>query len=142
MFSRLWAFRAKLLRYAGVSVVALVVTQSALYLGNAVLGWSSVVANLLAVCLAAVPAYLLNRKWVWGKNNAHSLRREIVPFWTYNLLGLLFSTVLVGLADRWWGTTWSVQVANLVAFGVFWVGKFLFLEKVLFGPAVELAEPI
>ncbi len=71
------------------------------------------------------------------------MRGEIVPFWTYNLLGLLFSTMLVALADAWFGTTWSVQLANLVGFGVLWVGKFLFLEKVLFGVAtVEAAEAV
>ena len=143
VIGRLWGLRVKLLRFAGVSVVALVVTQGTLFLLNGVFGWPGVAANLVAVCVAAVPAYLLNRAWVWEKNGRHSVRGEIVPFWTYNLLGLLFSTMLVALADAWFGTTWSVQLANLVGFGVLWVGKFLFLEKVLFGVAhVEAAEAV
>ena len=127
----------KLLRFAGVSVVALVVTQGTLFLCKGVIGWSGVASNLVAVCVAALPAYLLNRLWVWGKSGRHSWRGEILPFWTYNLIGLAFSTLLVGLADRWWGTTLSVMAANLLAFGVLWVGKFLLLEKLLFADAVD-----
>lgn len=143
MLSRLWNHRVKLLRFAGVSVVALVVTQSTLLLCKGILDWPGVTSNIVAVCLAAVPAYLLNRRWVWRKNGRHSVRGEIVPFWTYNLVGLVFSTALVALADSWWGTTWSVLAANLVGFGALWIGKFLFLEKVLFGaPRVAAPETV
>ncbi len=134
MISQLWSYRTKLLRYAGVSGVSLVVTQAMLYLGKGVLGWPGVVANVVAVCVAAAPAYLLNRAWVWGRRGSHSWRAEVVPFWSYNLLGLVFSTLLVAGADGVWGSTWSVMAANLIAFGVLWLGKFLFLEKVLFAP--------
>ena len=103
---------------------------------SAVFDWPGVPSNITAVCVAALPAYLLNRAWVWGKTSTHSVRGEIVPFWTYSLLGLAFSTILVGFADQIWGTTLSVMAANLVGFGILWVGKFVLLEKVLFGPDV------
>ena len=142
MLHRLWDLRTKLIRFAGVSVVSLVVTQGTLFLLNGVLDWSGVRSNIVAVCVAAIPAYLLNRRWVWGKSDRHSVRREIVPFWTYNLVGLVFSTVLVGLADDRWGTTPAVLGANLFAFGVLWIGKFVLLEKVLFRAVVENPEPV
>lgn len=133
----------KLLRFTGVSVVSLVVTQGTLFLCSAVFDWPGVPSNITAVCVAALPAYLLNRAWVWGKTSTHSVRGEIVPFWTYSLLGLAFSTILVGFADQIWGTTLSVMAANLVGFGILWVGKFVLLEKVLFGPdVVESPEPV
>ncbi len=133
----------KLLRFAGVSVVSLVVTQGTLFLCNGVFGWPGVPSNVIAVCVAALPAYLLNRAWVWGKTSTHSVRGEIVPFWTYSLVGLAFSTVLVGVADEIWGTTFSVMAANLVGFGILWMGKFVLLEKVLFGrDPVESPEPV
>lgn len=142
VIARLWELRAKLLRFAGVSVVSLVVTQGALYFCKGVLGWAGIPSNIVAVGIAALPAYLLNRAWVWQLSDRHSLRAEIVPFWTYNLVGLLFSTVLVGIADARWGSTFSVLAANLLAFGVLWIGKFVFLEKVLFArPTAGAAEP-
>ncbi|MEC9059646.1 MAG: GtrA family protein [Actinomycetota bacterium] len=124
--------RVKLLRYSGVSVIAVLVTQSCLWLGLAVIKWPALAANIFAVTIGAVPAYLMNRSWVWGRRDSHSVREEILPFWLYNLLGLVMSTTLVALADIWFTSTAVLMLANLLAFGGLWVGKFFVLEKVLF----------
>jgi putative flippase GtrA len=122
----------RLARFAGVSVVSVVITQGLLVLFNGVLGWPGWVANVMAVGIAAGPAYLLNRRWVWAKFGPHSMSREVVPFWAYTFAGLLVSTALVAIADEVWGTTIAVQIANIVGFGVLWVGKFVLLDRVLF----------
>ena len=132
MPTQLWTLRVKLLRYSGVSTVAVVITQTCLWFGLVVTKWPAVVANVVAVSLGAIPAYLLNRSWVWGRKDSHSVRDEILPFWLYNLAGLAISSTLVTLADLWWASTALVMSANLVAFGVLWLGKFFILEKVLF----------
>ncbi|MBM37390.1 MAG: GtrA family protein [Actinomycetota bacterium] len=124
--------RVKLLRYSGVSVIAVLVTQSCLWLGLAVIKWPALAANIFAVTIGAVPAYLMNRSWVWGRRDSHSVREEILPFWLYSLLGLVMSTTLVALADIWFTSTAVLMLANLLAFGGLWVGKFFVLEKVLF----------
>ena len=124
--------RVKLLRYSGVSVIAVLVTQSCLWLGLAVIKWPALAANIFAVTIGAVPAYLMNRSWVWGRRDSHSVREEILPFWLYSLLGLVMSTTLVALADIWFTSTAVLLLANLLAFGGLWVGKFFVLEKVLF----------
>lgn len=132
MSNQLWTLRVKLLRYSGVSAVAVVVTQTCLWFGLVVIKWPAVVANVVAVSLGAIPAYLLNRSWVWGRKDSHSVRDEILPFWLYNLAGLAVSSTLVALADLWWASTALVMSANLAAFAVLWLGKFFILEKVLF----------
>ena len=66
MFNQLRTLRVKLLRYSGVSAVAVVVTQSCLWFGLVVTNWPAVVANVVAVSLGAIPAYLLNRSWCGG----------------------------------------------------------------------------
>ena len=132
MPNQLWTLRVKLLRYSGVSTVAVVITQTCLWFGLVVTKWPAVVANVVAVSLGAIPAYLLNRSWVWGRKDSHSVRDEILPFWLYNLAGLAISSTLVTLADLWWASTALVMSANLVAFAVLWLGKFFILEKVLF----------
>lgn len=122
----------RLARFAGVSLVAVVITQSLLFLFNAVLDWPGWIANIAAVGLAALPAYVMNRRWVWAKFGPHSMSREVAPFWGYTFVGLLVSTAAVAAADAVWGTTIAVLAANIAGFGVLWIGKFVLLDRVLF----------
>jgi putative flippase GtrA len=91
-----------------------------------------------------VPSYLLNRAWVWGKRGNHAFWREVAPFWAMAFLGLGFSTLLVDLASRWSAATMVLSAANLTAFGILWVAKYLLLDTVMFGSkhgADEAVEP-
>ena len=57
---------SKFVRYSGVSVVAVVTTQLTLFVCQHRLGWPPVSSNITATAVGAVPAYLLNRRWVWA----------------------------------------------------------------------------
>ena len=96
------------------------------------LGWAATTANVAAVSAGCVPSYGLNRYWVWGKRGRNHLLREVLPFWAVALVGLLFSTALVALAARWWDSSLLVAGANLTAFGILWVLKFVLLDSLLF----------
>lgn len=122
----------KLLRYAAASVVGVVVGQSCLFVFYSLLDWAAAAANFAAVAISSVPAYLINRYWVWQKTDRNSLRREIMPFWGMAFLGLILSTIAVTIVDD--RTDWApaILAANLAGFGVLWVAKFLVLDKVLF----------
>jgi integral membrane sensor domain MASE1 len=72
------------------------------------------------------------RRWVWGKVGSHSVTREVIPFWGYTFLGLAFSTVVVAAVDRWWQSAVAVSLANIGAFGLLWISKFLFLDAWMF----------
>ncbi|MCB0990725.1 MAG: GtrA family protein [Acidimicrobiales bacterium] len=122
----------KLARYAGVSVVGVAITQLLLAACLGWLSWGPVLANTAATVLAALPIFQMNRRLVWGRRGQHSLRTEIIPFWSYTLLGLLVSAGFVALADAAWKSNVAVMMANLVAWGVLWFGKFLLLERYLF----------
>ncbi len=130
---------AKLVKYSAVSVMSVVITQSLLQLALFV-GMPAVAANIVAVGLSAVPAYLVNRRWVWRKQGAHSVAREIVPFWSYAFLGLAISTVAVAWADHRWHTALAVSLANIASFGVLWIAKFVLLDRWMFGGSAERAE--
>src|SRR5205823_1682180 len=119
-------------RYSLVSGISVVIGQTLLVTFKGVLGWPGAVSNLLAVCLSAIPSYVLNRYWVWNKRGKNDVLGEIVPFWSMALLGLAFSTWLVALADHRWGTTLAVSAANLSAFGSLWIAKFVVLNRILF----------
>jgi putative flippase GtrA len=122
----------KALRYSAVSVVAVGCSQLILVICSTFLGMGFVASNVTAVGISSVPSYLLNRAWVWGRSGSHDVLREVVPFWVFAFVGLGFSTLLVHLAESFSDSTLVLMLANLTAFGILWVGKYLVLDQVLF----------
>lgn len=131
----------KLLRYAWVSAIGVVSGQTLLWLFHARWGWGAVAANVLAVALATIPNYFLNRAWVWGKTGGHSMSAEVVPFWAMAFLGLLVSSVLVRIAEEQSDAWVLVNIANFAGFGMLWVARFFILDRVLFRHEVGAALP-
>ncbi len=131
-------FRALGPRFVAVSLIGTVISQSLIVLFKGRWDWNGGVANLVAVCISAVPSYYLNRAWVWGKRGSSSLAREVLPFWIMTLAGLALSTSFAYVADRIWDATIAVNIANLVGFGVLWVVKFLVLDQYVFSSAEPL----
>jgi putative flippase GtrA len=130
----------KMVRYTLVSVISVAVGQAILFLTFGVLklftaSWD----NVIAVCISAVPSYYLNRTWAWGKSGKSHLWREVVPFWALALAGLGFSTIAVGWTHDHTHHLHShlvvallVNGANVAAFGVLWVVKFVIFNKWMF----------
>lgn len=133
-------FDRKPVRYSMVSVVAVLVSQTALLVCTLLLGMEPVPANMVAVAVGSVPSYTLNRMWVWGRRGNHAFLREVLPFWVMAFLGLGFSTLLVYLASLWSDAALVTNAANLAAFGSLWVIKYLVLDNVLFGGHHHAAE--
>jgi putative flippase GtrA len=128
----------KAIRYSMVSVVGVGVHQVVLVTAYTLASLGGVQANVLAASVAAVPAFLLNKKWVWGRGGRAHVRREVLPFWGFTLAGLLVSTGFVALADAWTESALVVAGASIAGFGVLWVAKFLFLDGFMFaGPEPE-----
>jgi len=150
MVRRLWAQAQtpeglKLIKYTSVSAIAaltgivvLALTYGVLRLGTEV--WCTLFANIVA----GIPAYILNRRWVWGKRGRSHLWREIVPFWVMSLSGIglaLFTSSLAhSFADQHHlhhlARTVLVEGANIAAFGTLWFLKFLVLNRLF----AEIAE--
>jgi putative flippase GtrA len=134
-------YGGKALRYSTVSIIGVVITQVLIFAFYNGLDWPAWVANFAAVTISSVPAYVLNRAWVWNKRDAHSFTREVAPFWGMALLGLLLSTVAVAIVSNYTDAAIAISLTNIASFGVLWVGKFFVLEKLLFkGEHVSIAE--
>jgi putative flippase GtrA len=128
----------QLFRYGMVSVISTVVAFTVLALVFGVLKlWGEVVSTVVANVVATFPAYVLNRRWVWGKSGRSHLMKEIVPFWGMQALGIAVSVVGASVA-RHVGIehhlshhqqTALVLVANLVSFGVFYVLKYMVFNR-------------
>ena len=122
----------KALKYSMVSVVAIACSQAILVGCHAVLGWSAVWSNVTAVAVSSVPSYLLNRAWVWGRKGDHDWLREVLPFWVFAFCGLGLSVLFVWLATKWSDATVVVSFANLSAFGILWIARYIVLDQLLF----------
>ncbi|MGH9293799.1 MAG: GtrA family protein [Acidimicrobiales bacterium] len=132
----------RLLKYASVSVIATVITQSVLFLTYHVFSLASAMeCNVLATAVSAVPAYYLNRTWTWRKGGKSHIWREVAPFWLVAFTGLVLSTIAVGIAahnaDHLSHSrdvrALVVQLANLATYACIWVGRYFVFNKYLFG---------
>ena len=129
------------IRYSMCSVVGVVGTQIQLFLFLHVFEWKPVLSNFIAVTLMSAPVFMLNKYWVWGKRGRAHMRREVIPFWLFTVAGWFLSTLMVILVVNITstdanpdGNELAVQGANIAGFGVLWVLKYLFLDKIMFGP--------
>lgn len=144
--SDMWNGRGKVAtRYIAVSLINTVNHQGLLYLANSVWDWTGGWANVFAACLAAIPAYLLSRAWVWEVSGKHDWRTEVLPFWIIALIGMGVSTLFAEIADRGVGAGIVVNLASLFGYFLVWVAKFfildrLFLDNDLREGAAQLAE--
>jgi len=125
-------------RYVMVSGVAVPFGQGIFLLCKEGLELNGTVSNLIAVTLSCIPSYLLNRYWVWGKRGKNHFWREVFPFWAMAALGLVLSTIAVWWVDQRTDVTLFLMAANLSAFGVLYIAKFLVLDRVLFKVADEM----
>jgi putative flippase GtrA len=147
---RLWRLAhtpegVKVVRYTLVSVISAVTSLVLLTIVFGVLRlWSEVVSTLFANVMAGIPSYFLNRQWVWGKSGRSHIWREIVPFWVMSITGIGFALYAASLAQAFANShhlqhlarTVLVIGANVAAFSILWLLKFLILNRLF----VEIAD--
>jgi putative flippase GtrA len=129
-------------RFVMVSAVSVPFSQAVFFLCKEVFELHEIVSNLIAVTLSCIPSYLLNRYWVWGKRGRNHFWREVFPFWAMAALGLVLSTIFVWFVDQRTDVTVFLMAANLSAFGLLYIVKFLLLDRVLFKVADEMTSEV
>ncbi len=138
----------RILKFGTVSVISTVVAQSilfALYDEHLFGSLSAMVSNVIATGVATVPAYWLNRTWTWGKRGKSSLWREVMPFWVMAFIGLVLSTLAVGVAahnvdlisHKKLVKDLVVHFANFTTYGAIWVARYAIFNKYMFGPGTQ-----
>ncbi len=147
---RFWRFcrtpeGLKLIRYSTVSVISALTSLVVLTFVYGILRlWTEVVSVLFSNVVAGFPSYFLNRRWVWGKSGRSHLWREVLPFWVMSLTGIGFALYSASLAHTFANThhlhhlarTVLVVGANVAAFGILWLLKFIILNR-LFAQIAE-----
>ena len=130
----------RLTRCASVSVITTVLCLTLIVVFTAAFGMAAMPANVIATAIATVPSYSLNRRWTWGRTDRSDVWREVVPFWVLSFLGLVLSTITVGMADSWavhaslapFLSTIAILVGHLGGWGLLWIVQFVLLDRVLF----------
>ncbi|HXA31252.1 MAG TPA: GtrA family protein [Acidimicrobiales bacterium] len=128
----------KIVRYTLVSVIS---ALTSLFILTIVYGvfrlWSEVFSAFFANVMAGFPSYFLNRRWVWKKSGRSHLWREILPFWVMAISGIVFALYTSWLAHNFadahhlhhLARTALVVAANIAAFGILWLVKFVVLNR-------------
>lgn len=121
------AVRTRGLRYVLVAVVNVVVGQGLLLLLQH--WWKPSISNVVAVIVSSIPAYYMNRSWVWGKNGKSHWRKEVAPFWGFTIAGLVMSTVAIAIVQNHTDSKFLILFTQLFVFGVLWVIRFFVLDR-------------
>ena len=151
---RLWRFLQtprgrRLFRYFMASVVSTAVSFGVLTLVYGVFRlWTEVPSTLFANIVAIVPSYYLNRNWAWGRSGRSHMWREVVPFWSTSIVGILLSVGSASLARHislehhfhHLASTALVDGANIMTFAVLWVLKYLVFNRLFQHPAAAAAD--
>jgi putative flippase GtrA len=128
----------RFVRYASASVISTLLGLSVLSVLIGAVGYPAVWSNVIAVAIATVPSFELNRRWVWADNGEHSILRQAVPYFVLSLVGLVISTFAVHVASN--AThhssrlvhTGAAEVANVASYGTFLLLEFLACDRILF----------
>ena len=138
----------KKLRYAGVSAVFVPVGQGLVQ----VLGlWldNYTAASLVAAAIVTLPNFFANKRFVWRVTSGKVLRGHVLVFWVAVMLGVALATVFTYLVENITaGQATLVRAtaaffAQMLGFGIVWVGRFLILDRWIFrltGDAPEQAD--
>lgn len=142
----------KQLRYAGVSLVFVPVGQILIQVLAATVfsgdennfTW----ASITAAAILTLPNFFANKYLVWKETSKDNLRTQVLVFWVAAMLGVTFATLLTffvegqvhnkvsGLVEAL-----AVFIAQLVGFGIVWVGRYLILDRWLFKVTHHGEEP-
>jgi putative flippase GtrA len=135
----------RLTGYSASSVVAATFGELAFVLTYGVLHGGTTWASAAGFIGAAVPNYILNRRWAWGDRRGRSRRAEVILYATVALSSFVAAALTTHWAEagavrlfpeRSWQTA-VLAVAYLGVSGVFFLLKFALYERVVFVPEPE-----
>jgi putative flippase GtrA len=129
----------RLSRYTVGSGVAFATSELALVLCFATGLLGAAAASVVAFAAGAVPNYVLNRHWVWRRDDPAPVRRELGPYLVVSAvsLGAAAAATSAAAAIAPGGRSEAsifVAVAYLASYGVLFFAKFVALHRFVFAP--------
>lgn len=113
-----------------------------------VFGVHAVAAVFITACVLTPPNYLSNKLYVWKHKSRDNQRTEIVVFWLAAVFGTAFAMAFVYLAELVVPESSgeiqhaaAIFFAQLFGYGIVWVGRYLFLDRLIFKATHHGEEP-
>lgn len=142
----------KQLRYAGVSLVFVPVGQILIQILAATVFSGSednfTWASITSAAILTFPNFFANKYLVWRLASRDNLRTQVIVFWVAAMLGVSVATGLTFLVEQQVHgkvsdvvEAMAVFAAQLVGFGIVWVGRYLVLDRWLFKVTHHGQEP-
>jgi putative flippase GtrA len=129
----LWA------RYSASSVIAGLISELAFAICYWV-GTAPLMATVVAFVAGALPNYILNRRWAWGRKGRADAKRELLPYLVIVLVTAAAAALTTTAADHWirgrveshgWQTI-AVSAVFLGTYGVMFILKFVLFDRYVF----------
>ena len=137
----------KQIRYAAVSIVFVPVGQILIQVfGAFVFDRNYTLASIVSAALLTLPNFFANRYLVWKQTSRDNLRTQVLVFWVAAMLGVTLATGLTYLVeqqvhDRGIIEPIAVFCAQLLGFGIVWIGRYIILDRWLFKVTHHGEEP-
>jgi putative flippase GtrA len=137
----------KRLRYASLSIVFIPLGQGLIQ----VLGlWLDdyTAASLLAAAILTVPSFFANKHFVWRHNSSENLYSQMLVFWVTMMLAVSLATLITYLVENAMADQSmlirgaGVLCAQLLGYGIVFIGRFLILDRWLFKLVGDTPEPV
>jgi putative flippase GtrA len=140
-------------RYTLGSVVAVTASEIAFIAcyGPGLLGTTA--SSAVAFLAGAIPNYVLNRSWAWGRRGRVRVGREVVLYAVVSLVSFAASALATGWMSHeaahhttsHGARTALVAAAYLATYGVLFIAKFVVFQLVIFadqpGDAADRGDP-
>jgi putative flippase GtrA len=131
---------AKFGRYAGVSVIAVLLAQAGLVVAYGLLRWPVPAAVILSLMVSAMPAYFLSRRYVWSGAPHEAEARQVWSFLGVAAVGSLTTIAIVwafvaiahGRTHNHATLTVVANGASIVATSLIWLGRYFVLDRFVF----------
>jgi putative flippase GtrA len=127
----------KKLRYASVSALFPPIGQILLQIFGLLLD-NYTAGSLLAAATATIPNFFANKHLVWRVTSRDNLHREVLVFWVMVMLGVSLATLFTCLVENAMADQTrlvrspAVFFAQVLGYGIVWIGRFLILDRWLF----------
>ena len=138
----LWA------KYSASSVIAGLISELAFVICYWV-GIAPLVATVVAFVAGALPNYVLNRRWAWGRTGRADKRRELLPYAIIVTVTAAAAALTTTAADRFihsrieshgWQTV-LVSAVFLGTYGVMFILKFVLFDRFVFARPAQPEAP-